>query len=86
MMIAITIGKNVFRKRCMDVWRWRGSFHGTPDWLEEFLLEDRAIITPSRGVMFKGLRNGYPQADVGDLIVLVKPDVVEIIRQTERTK
>jgi hypothetical protein len=63
-----------------DMFKWSGSLKDAPDWVADMVGEGDAMISKTTGKMISiKYKNGYAQADPGDIIVRVNKDIYSVI-------
>lgn len=83
MRIKIEFDGQTYYRNCSEAYRWTGVIRDAPDWLTDYIAEDMAIIAKAdRALLFINLRNGWPRANVGD-IVIQDGENIDVIRRTE---
>ena len=63
-----------------DCFVWTGSLKTAPEWLADMIGEGDAMISKTTGKMLSiKYRNGYAQADPGDIIIRINKDIYSVI-------
>lgn len=69
MKIMITFDDQVYYRSCDYAYRWLGVVKVSPDWLTDMIADgDAVVIRSTAEILFKTI-NGYPRAEVGDVII-----------------
>lgn len=70
MELSINVNGKTYYKTCKDAFVWTGVLREAPEWVAEMVLEEEAIITKgTRSLTFVSVKQGYPCADIGDLVI-----------------
>lgn len=83
MRIKIEFNGEVYYRACSEAYRWTGHLKGSPDWLVQYVEDEEAVVAKGdRAFLFIGIKNGFPRASVGDIIVK-DGEYIDIIRKAE---
>lgn len=81
-MITITIGDQTLYRTCNDCFLWTGVLKQAPEWVIEMVADGHAIVQGKTKSITFIVKDGYPIADIGDLVILDGKQIDVIRRVT----